>query len=42
MTRARSAENVACLHGVEALSVKRLAKLIDHIAGYEPATAQTA
>jgi hypothetical protein len=39
MTHARSAEHVASLHGVEALSVKRLAKLIDHVAGYEPATA---
>jgi hypothetical protein len=38
MTHARSAEHVASLHGVEALSVKRLAKLI-HIAGYEPAAA---
>jgi hypothetical protein len=39
MTHARSAEHVASLHGVDALSVKRLTKLIDHIAGYEPATA---
>ena len=39
MTHARTAEHVASIHGVEPLSVRLLAKLIDHIADYEPATA---